>query len=571
MKVNRHINGLIISILAPILTQCASVQEIEVAAPAGTSFEVFAPAADTRTVNEGLSTAWVEGDRFSLFHAAAGATAYVADGAFTVDDIETGHATGSVSSLGGGASDWFMVYPYASAATSPKSVPVKVGAASGFAQVQAAADEMSHLAGETFPLSGKVAAVASGTSPVLPVAPIVSVIAVNVTNPGEGTAVIREVRFKAPEAIVGSFTVDVTGAEPVFTPVAASDEAYLALTEAATLKKDENAVFYLGIKPFVAGAGATLTLTIGEEVHTLTLTRPVTFSAGRIKTLNVTLDPSEPEPEGTYYFKRVSSFSAGKKYILVAAETDAEDNVQLRLANAIPEGTAKARLSCDDVEEEDDIITLSSQENAFTFYEGEGGILIRQADGRYLYNKNSSSDANVYVGTTPDAGYYWTITIDNQGLASIVNRTRQIKYNETSTVRAFQARKTTESGLLVRLYELQNSDAAVEEFLRNTTPGVYAYEGTDWLYEDGTMQLSVRKGGGETAFRIYEPSTYTVLQITGIPETIEENDVLTLRLARYVKQAATHFSNLSAKVVHIEDGKAWLMAGSGTGFIVCIQ
>jgi hypothetical protein len=547
------------------------VQEIEVATPAGTSFEVFAPAADTRTVNEGLSTAWVEGDRFSLFHAATGTTKYVADGAFTVDDIETGHATGTVSSLGSGASDWFMVYPYASTATSPKSVSVKIGAASGFAQMQAAADEMSHLAGENFPLSGKASAVASNASPVLPVAPIVSVIAVNVTNPGEGTATIREVRFKAPEAIVGSFTVDVTGSSPVFTSVASSDEALLTLKEAATLKKDENAVFYLGIKPFVAEAGATLTLTIGEEIHTLTLTRPVSFSAGKIKTLNVTLDPSEPDPAGTYYFKRVTSFSAGKKYIFVAAETDDNENVQLRMAKAIPEGTTKSRLYCDDVEEEDDIITLSSQENAFTLYEGEGGFLIRQADGRYLYNKNSSSDANVYVGTTPDAGYYWTITFDNQGLASIVNRTRQIKYNDTATVRAFQARKTTESGLLVRFYELQNSDAAVEEFLRNTIPGVYAYEGTDWLYEEGMMQLSVRRGGGETAFRIYEPSTYTVLQVTGLPETIEEGDVLSLRLARYVKQAATHFSNLSAKVVHVEDGKAWLMAGNGTGFIVCIQ
>ena len=146
-----------------------------------------------------------------------------------------------------------------------------------------------------------------------------------------------------------------------------------------------------------------------------------------------------------------------------------------------------------------------------------------------------------------------------------------MKYNTTSTVRAFQARKTTESGLPVRLYELQNSDDAVAEFIKNTTPGVYAYEGSDWLYEDGSMQLSVRTGNGETAFRIYEPSTYTVIQVTGIPEAIAENDRLDIRLARYVKQAATHFSDLSVQVVHIEDGKAWLMAGNGTGFIVCIQ
>ena len=50
-----------------------------------------------------------------------------------------------------------------------------------------------------------------------------------------------------------------------------------------------------------------------------------------------------------------------------------------------------------------------------------------------------------------------------------------------------------------------------------------------------------------------------------------ENDEFDIRLARYVKQAATHISNVSAKVVHVEDGKAWLMAGNGTGFIICLQ
>ena len=85
------------------------------------------------------------------------------------------------------------------------------------------------------------------------------------------------------------------------------------------------------------------------------------------------------------------------------------------------------------------------------------------------------------------------------------------------------------------------------------------------------MQLSVRNGNGAIAFRIYEPSTYTVIQVTGLPETIAENDRLDIRVARYVKQAATHFSDLSAQVVRIADGKAWLMAANGTGIIVCIQ
>lgn len=569
MKVIRYTARLAAAALSLILTQCASVQEVEMSVPAGASFEVFATQADTRTVNDGLSTLWVEGDRFSLFHAKASSTSYTSDGAFTVDDIATGHALGTIASPITEASDWFMVYPYASSATSPKAVPVTVGAAAGTSQVQAGADDMAHLAGEAIPLSGKAGAVAADVTPTLSVSPAVAVLAINVTNPGEGTVTVTDVRFQAPEEIVGSFTVDVTGESPVFTAVTASDEASLTVQGGAALKKEESAVFYMGIKPFIAATGSTLTLTVNDEVRTVILTRPVTFSAGKIKTLNMPLEPSDPDPQGTYYFKRVSSFSPGKKYILVAAETDDEGNETLRMAQAMPEGTASGRLYAEDVEEDNGVITLSSQENAFTFYASENGTLIRQADGRYLYNNNSN--ANVYAGTTLSAGYYWTITMDNQDLAAIVNRQRQLKYNTTSSVRAFQTRKTTESGLLIRLYELQNSDDAVEEFIRNTTPGIYAYEGSDWLYEDGSMQLSVRTGNGETAFRIYDPSTFTVLQVTGIPETIAENDVLDIRLARYVKQAATHFSDFSVQVVHIEDGKAWLMAGSGTGIIVCIQ
>lgn len=537
-------------------------------APAVGTFEVFATPGDTRTVNDGMSTAWLNGDRFNLFHASAGTESYVSDGAFTVDDPETGHAVGNVQSLGTGKKDWFLLYPYASSATLPTAVPVTVGAPVGSSQVQALADDMSGLAGKYFPLMGHASAVSADAVPSLTVSPALSVLAVNVTNATDSPVAVTQIRFKAPEAIVGSFKVDVTGAEPVYTAVSAADEAVLTVQEGVSLPAGDNGVFYLGIKPFSAGAGATLTLTVNDEVRTVTLTRPVTFAAGKIKTLNMTLEASGPSDPGTYFFKRVSTFTPGKKYLLVAAESDDSGDIQLRMAQAMPAGTSSGRLYCLDVEEEDDIITLSSQENAFTFYESENGTLIRQADGRYLYNSNS--DANVRAGTEPARGYYWTITYD-AGEAVIVNQQRQLKYNTTSSVRAFQTRKTTESGLPVRLYELQNSDDAVEEFIRNTTPGVYAYEGSDWLYEDGLMQLSVRTVGGETAFRIYEPAAFSVLQITGLPEAVAENDVIDIRLARYVKQAVTHSSTFSAKVVHLEDGKAWLMAGNGTGFIVCIQ
>jgi hypothetical protein len=549
------------------LTRCA-VQEVELAEPAGPSFEVYALPGDTRTVNDGLATQWLTGDKFNLYHADAGSKTYTTDGAFTVDDPETGHAVGSVAALTGASHDWYLAYPYASSASSPASVPVTIGAAAGTAQVQAGAESMAHLAGPAVPLRGKASAVAADATPSITVSPAVSVLAVNVMNPGEADVTVTEIRFKAPEAIVGTFTMDITGETPTFKAVNASDEAILSISGGAVLNGGGNGIFYLVVKPFSAGAGTQLTLSVNGQARTVSLTAATRFSPGRMKTLNFTLEEDQSGGTGPYFFKRVNTFSAGNQYILVADENP-EGTPVLRMAHALPAGSKSGRLAAEDVTEEDGLIILNSLENAFSFYAGESGTLIRQADGRYLYNNNSSDD--VYAGTTPAAGYYWTITFEGTGLANIVNRQRQLKYNAAERVRAFQTRKTGDSGLLIRLYELQNSDAAREAFLKESTPGVYAYEGSDWLYADGSTQTSIRTGGGTIAFRIFEPSAYSVLQLTGLPVAFAENDRFNVRFTRYVKQAATHVSDLSVQVLRIADGKAWLMAGNGSGFIICLQ
>ena len=199
----------------------------------------------------------------------------------------------------------------------------------------------------------------------------------NVTNATGSPVAVTRVRFKAPEAIVGSFKVDVTGAEPVYTAVNAADEAVLSVNENVLLSAGDNGVFYLGIKPFTAGAGTTLTLTVNDEVRTVTLTRPVTFSAGKIKTLNMTLEASGPGDPGTYFFKRAQTASLGKTYLFVAEDEEGA----LRMATALPAGTGNGRLAGVDVEANDGVITLESLDNAFSFFQGEHGTLIRRGYG----------------------------------------------------------------------------------------------------------------------------------------------------------------------------------------------
>ena len=130
---------------------------------------------------------------------------------------------------------------------------------------------------------------------------------------------------------------------------------------------------------------------------------------------------------------------------------------------------------------------------------------------------------------------------------------------------------TDNLGQLFYLYELQNSESAVAEFLEKETPGVYAYNGQDWLYTEGSQQLSVRTSGPSIAFRLFDPAAYTAIQVTGLPVDLAEKDRFTIRMVRSVKQAATHAAEFEVQAVRVADGKAWLMAGNGTGFIVCIQ
>lgn len=565
MKMRRLLNTLALAALALVMTRCAAVQETDVPLRAKASFEVYAAPSDTRTVNDGMHTLWNNGDRFSLFHAPAGTPAFLPDGAFVIDKPETGHAQGSISDLSDGTYDWYMVYPFAEGAERPTDVPVVVGAPVGGEQVQIGKDNSSHLAGEGFPLGGRGKSVVTPEIPVLTVAPLVSVVAVNVTNPGEGLARISSIRFKAPESIVGDFRVDVTKDAPAFREVGASDEAVLSVAGSTLLRAGESAVFYVGIKPFTAKSGSTLTLTVNEEVHTVTLTRDVTFSAGRFKTLNVTLN--ESGPSSLFYFKRANSIVSGHKYILVAEDTK-QGNLQM--ACPLPVGTDFDRLPAETVTEaEEDIIALDVPDNAFIITQAEKGYTIRQQDGRYLYNANKD---DIYAGTEPGAGYYWTISFDEEGLANIVNSTRHIQYNPTSTVRKFQSRQTSSSvGRNPWLYELMNDSELTDEFVQKTVPGVYGYNGFDWLYADGVSQTSVRTLDGKTAFRIFYPEEFMVIQLTGIPAEPALNDRFPVRFVRYIKQAATHADDFTVTVVKLEDGKAWLMADGGTGFLVQIQ
>lgn len=298
--------GVMLSAFA--LTNCT--QEIENPAQqpesAGYPFEIVASTVDTKTVNDGMSTKWTANDQINLFHAVTGGTTYVNDKAFKVTDVESGKFSGTVTGELDSQEeyDWFAFYPYTSQISTPanKTSYVTVASKSGSVQTQNGNNSMAHIAGANYPLAGNAYATAAGSTPELKMSHITSLLEVVVTNAMDEPLTVTEIILNAPELLVGTYYVnfaeDITPASFV-----SSGESYtaktakLAVNNGEAISKGASAKFYLAVKPFDAEAGETLELYVNGSVKEIELSKAVSFTAGKIKTLNYTYESKASGPE----------------------------------------------------------------------------------------------------------------------------------------------------------------------------------------------------------------------------------------------------------------------------------
>lgn len=265
----------------------------------GIPFQVCAAPIETKTVNAGLSTQWAAGDKIGVFHAESGMQNYINDGAFllTEENVENGLFLGVLSEpLICESNDWYFIYPYNEYMTSPApkfSGQMTVGSMPKRPQVQKGKDDMSHIAGENYPLYGVVKNVPSDEIPSGMMKHLTSLVAVNVVNETPYPLSITSVGLTASEPLVGRYYVDITGEKAVCTPLDETSVSSSAMLDVQDAVVDErgSAKFYLAVKPFTAEAGSKLTVSINGSEKTITLSENVTFEEGRIKTLNVPVKP----------------------------------------------------------------------------------------------------------------------------------------------------------------------------------------------------------------------------------------------------------------------------------------
>lgn len=293
---------LVAAAAALTFTNCQKDEIVMPESVSGQPFEIVA-SPETRTVNDGMSTKWADGDAVNVFHAEVSSKDYIPDGEFTLSDATTGTFTGTVSETltENSSYDWYMFYPYSSYITTPANTDsgyMPVGCKSNATQAQTGIDNMSHIAGPNYPMAGKVEDVMGGEKPHITMTHLTALVRVNVTNNNAEDITVTSIKLTAAEDIVGTYYIDFSGDTPSFIGSGdnyVSSTATLDVTD-GVVAAGKTAAFYLAIKPYVL-ENEDLIVTIAAEGYDAmekTYTGLTTsFTAGKIKTINFAIETIE--------------------------------------------------------------------------------------------------------------------------------------------------------------------------------------------------------------------------------------------------------------------------------------
>ena len=384
---------------------------------AGYPFEISASVVDTKTVNDGIKTKWVAGDQINLFHAVCDMTEYKNDGAFTISNVDASKFGGSLCETLDVEEeyDWYAIYPYSDKITTPgerTSGYIYIGYSSGLNQT--GYDSMASLKGSVCPLYGVAKYCAAGTTPSIDMYNLASVVAINITNATEEPLTVTTASLTAEEDLVGSYYIDITKTPVVYTPSSSdyvNNTAIVNVSGGTALAKGESAVLYLAIKPFTAATDEKLVLSVNGYEKELTMTKDVTFSAGKIKTLNFSYDREtslEPEDPGLSGEWLITGTESNKLY---AASAYVSGN---NLGNVV-----EIAIVDDKINEVDGLAACKMTITKVTDGTYAGLYTIKDTKNQYLYAASSSSN-NLKAKSTLDANSYWNISQNSNGTYSII-------------------------------------------------------------------------------------------------------------------------------------------------------
>ena len=327
MKKNYFVLGLMLT-AALTLTNCAKEKLVNepVAEQKGVPFELSVGVDTKTTTEDGVTINWTEKDSLNVFHAEAGTTTYGKNDKFTFDSGSKFTGTLQDGALTAEKYDWYVLYPYNEAIETPANKSKGFSRLGSYtattSQKQAGNSSKAHLASGYYPLYGKATNVSKDTKPSIQLKQALSVVKVHVTNTSAKSLVVNNVSFTAPnDSIAGTFFIDFTGDEPVFTKSGkdfVSKTASLSVTGGTAIANDGTAAadFYIAIRPFSLSSGK-LVLSVNGYEKECSVSSLITFAPGKIKTLNFVYDKVEAAPIATPVtvgFESSEGFTATTSY-----------------------------------------------------------------------------------------------------------------------------------------------------------------------------------------------------------------------------------------------------------------
>ncbi len=123
-----------------------------------------------------------------------------------------------------------------------------------------------------------------------------------------------------------------------------------------------------------------------------------------------TITPEEPEnPTGTFNYKKVTTITSGKSYIIVA---------EGKAATALTSNYGYLKVV--DATETDGVVTLSDNSCEFTFTSVAGGYNMVDANGKYYYQTGTYNSFNV-ANDASNEGSVWGIEPQSDGTMKVTN------------------------------------------------------------------------------------------------------------------------------------------------------
>ena len=280
------------------------------------NFTVYLTDVRTKTVNDGMSTKWVEGDVINLFHAVTGTENYINDNSFKCDNVAANKFSGTLAEELAADSnyDWYAFYPSISTynGDSPVRFSKYIGRTSMASYAgkvtQAGYNSKAHLAvgNDGFPVVGCISNVPSSEFPTIPMKNVASVICVNVTNTLSESIVINSVDIVTPKPIIGSFTIELSENNDITVSEASTTQEFIRLevTGGTKIANGESAEFYIGVAPFTVNSGEEMLLYLNATIDDRTVSQriaktfddDVSFKSGFIKTFNANYSQEDAVP-----------------------------------------------------------------------------------------------------------------------------------------------------------------------------------------------------------------------------------------------------------------------------------